>query len=45
MQFDFSNAFVQEDLDEEVYCELPKRFLPSEDGEYVLKLKKNLHGL
>ena len=42
---DFSNAFAQADLDEDVYCELPKGFLPPEDGDYVLKLRKSLYGL
>ena len=44
-QVDYSNAFVQADIDEEVYCELPQEFLGPDGGEYVLKLKKSLYGL
>ena len=46
-QADYSNAFVQADIDGEVYCELPKEFSLADGGksEYVLKLKKSLYGL
>jgi hypothetical protein len=46
-QIDFSNAFVQADLQESVYIELPTRFRsPTESaGDYVLKLNKSLYGL
>ena len=47
-QVDYSNAFVQADIDGDVYCELLMVF-SLEDGkkklEYVLKLKKSLYGL
>jgi hypothetical protein len=46
-QIDFSNAFVQADLQESVYIELPTRFRPptGSQGDYVLKLNKSLYGL
>ena len=44
-QVDYSNAFVQADIDGEVYCELPQEFLGPGAGDYVLKLKKSLYGL
>jgi hypothetical protein len=48
-QVDFSNAFVQAELKEEVYVELPEMFRDehnhgSKDG-VVLKLNKSLYGL
>jgi hypothetical protein len=47
-QVDFSNAFVQADLEEEVYLTLPAGF-DGPSGEdrknHVLKLKKSLYGL
>ena len=48
-QVDFSNAFVQARLKEEVYLELPAMFSEenqnSTDEGVVLKLKKSLYGL
>ena len=46
-QVDYSNAFVQADIDVDVYCELPTEFLLADGrkSEYVLKLKKSLYGL
>jgi hypothetical protein len=46
-QIDFSNAFVQADLQESVYIELPTRFRSPTGsvGDYVLKLNKSLYGL
>ena len=44
-QVDYSNAFVQADIDGEVYCELPQEFLGPDNDQYVLKLKKSLYGL
>lgn len=46
-QVDYSNAFVQADIDGDVYCELPTEFSLADGGksEYVLKLKKSLYGL
>ena len=48
-QVDFSNAFVQAKLKEDVYVSLPEGFEP-EDGDepassYALKLNKSLYGL
>ena len=47
VQTDYTNAFAQAFLTEDVYMELPKDFAPdTEDGEeYVLHLKKSLYGL
>ena len=45
IQTDYSNAFAQATLDEEVYMELPKDFAPPEDGDFVLRLRKSLYGL
>jgi hypothetical protein len=44
-QIDFSNAFVQADLQESVYIELPTGFGSPTSGDYVLKLNKSLYGL
>ena len=46
-QVDYSNAFVQADIDGDVYCELPTEFSLADGGksEYVLKLKKSSYGL
>ena len=46
-QVDYSNAFVQADIDGDVYCELPMEFSLAGGGksEYVLQLKKSLYGL
>jgi len=44
-QVDYSNAFVQAIIDEEVYCELPQDFLGPDEEQYVLKLKKSSFGL
>ena len=41
-QVDYTLAFVQADLNEEVFCEMPKGF---ERPGYVLKLKKSVYGL
>ena len=43
---DYINAFVQAELDTEVYVELPKLFEAKQGAEpMVLKLKKSLYGL
>lgn len=39
-QVDDSNAFMQVDIDGEVYCQLPQEFLGPDEEQYVLKLKK-----
>ncbi len=47
-QVDFSNAFVQAKLKEQVYMKVPAMFVDSERGpdeEVVLKLNKSLYGL
>jgi hypothetical protein len=44
-QIDFSNAFVQADLDENVHIELPTGFGSPDEGDYVLKLDKSLYGI
>jgi hypothetical protein len=44
-QIDFSNAFVQADLKESVYIELPAGFRSPNGDDYTLKLNKNLYGL
>ena len=44
-QIDFTNAFVQADIKEDVYIELPAGFTSPADGDYILKLNKNLYGL
>ncbi|GAX10397.1 hypothetical protein FisN_3Lu622 [Fistulifera solaris] len=41
-QVDYTLAFVQADLDEEVYCEMPKRY---DRPGYIFKLKKSVYGL
>ena len=44
-QVDYTNAFVQVVIDEEVYCEFPQEFIGPDNDQYVLKLKKSLYGL
>ena len=46
-QVDYSNAFVQADIDGDVYCELPPdvSFVNGGKLNYVLKSKKSLYGL
>jgi histone deacetylase 1/2 len=55
-QIDFSNAFVQAKLDEDVYIEVPKGYTMGNNGklvldsspgreEFVLKLDRSLYGL
>ncbi|MGH3053412.1 MAG: reverse transcriptase domain-containing protein [Gaiellaceae bacterium] len=45
-QIDFSNAFVQAMLNEDVYIQAPRYFrAPPGDPEFVLKLNKSLYGL
>ena len=43
-QVDYSYAFVQADIDEEVYCDLLLEFFGPSSKSYVLKLKKSLYG-
>ena len=46
IQTDYTNAFAQATLAEEVYMELPHDFSPpDESAEFVLKLNKSLYGL
>jgi hypothetical protein len=42
---DVKSAFLNGELEEEVYIEQPKRFHLSENTDYVCKLKKVLYGL
>ena len=42
---DFSLAFPQADVESEIFMEFPVGFKSSKDGDYVLKLIKNLYGL
>jgi hypothetical protein len=44
-QVDYTNAFAQADLREEVYLECPKMFAPKSGKDLVLKLIKSLYGL
>jgi hypothetical protein len=44
-QVDYTNAFAQADIKEEVFVELLRDFAATEVGEYVLKLNKSLYGL
>ena len=45
MQVDFSNAFVQAKLEEEVHIELPGGFGDTDTEDSVLKLDRSLYGL
>ena len=46
VQMDYTNAFAQSTLAEEVYMEIPKDFMTSDkNNDYVLKLNKRLYGL
>jgi hypothetical protein len=44
-QMDIKSAFLNGELEEEVYIEQPKGFQLSENTDYVCKLKKVLYGL
>jgi hypothetical protein len=44
-QMDIKSAFLNGELEEEVYIEQPERFQLSENTDYVCKLKKALYGL
>jgi hypothetical protein len=44
-QVDYTNAFAQADLREEVYLECPKMFAPKSGANVVLRLLKSLYGL
>ena len=44
-QVDYTNAFAQADLREEVYLEFPKMFGPKSGAKIVLKLLKRFYGL
>ena len=44
-QVDYSNAFVQASIDEEVYFDLPLNFFGPSSEAYILTLKKSLYGL
>ena len=44
-QIDFSNAFCQAKIEEEVYVELPKDFGDKQGRDMVLKLNKSLYSV
>jgi hypothetical protein len=44
-QVDYTNAFAQAELKEEVYAEPPKYFAPGNGTDLVLHLIKSLYGL
>jgi hypothetical protein len=44
-QMDVKSAFLNGNIEEEVYIEQPEGFQLSEDRDYVCKLKKSLYGL
>ena len=46
VQTDYTNAFAQSTLAEEVYMEIPKDFMTTDkNNDYALKLNKSLYGL
>ena len=46
VQTDYTNAFAQSTLAEEVYMEIPKDFMTShKNNDYILKLNKSWYGL
>jgi hypothetical protein len=44
-QVDYTNAFAQAEINEEVYLEFPRLFGPKSGSNLVLKLLKSLYGL
>lgn len=44
-QFDVKSAFLNGDLEEEVYIEKPERFILGNDTNLICKLKKVLYGI
>jgi len=42
---DVSNAFLNAEVKEDVYIEIPEGFKPDDGGDYVLKLIKALYGI
>ena len=44
-QMDVKTAFLQGDLEDEIYMEQPEGFVNKERTDFVWKLKKNIYGL
>ena len=44
-QVDYSNAFAQAEVDDDIYVNLPADFDAQKDGDFILKLNKSLYGL
>ena len=44
-QMDVKTAFLQGDLEDEIYMEQPEGFVNEERTDFVWKLKKNIYGL
>ena len=45
IQTDYSNAFAQAKVNEEVYMQQPKDFTMKQEGDYTLCLNESLCGL
>ena len=42
---DVQTAFLQAELDDEIYMKQPEGYVDQEKPEYVCKLNKNIYGL
>ena len=46
VQIDYTNAFAQVTLDEEIYMDMPHDFIPKNSNhDFILKLNRSLYGL